>query len=246
MKKKFLILITFLLTLIPVSSLLASAVNEEQPDSNLYCNVTVSSRPDKTLDINFDINCKILKSNKEDISWIKIEFPNSDIDEIAGISDNIIEARLFEENDCSYVRINLDNNYSTGDILNIKYSLHQLYTLEAGDSTIIDYFYTIQKFSEIYVDELNILWNSANVLSSSNLDTNSDGYYIWNISFKNNEKVNIFMRYSLGTSEEQLDETTLAEETEEESLDFFDIIFTVIVIILILLFLLSLISYLFV
>ncbi|MGN1298441.1 MAG: hypothetical protein ACI4UE_00430 [Candidatus Scatovivens sp.] len=238
MKKKFLIFITLLLTLIPISSLLASAVNEEQPDSNLYCNITVSSRPDKTLDINFDINCKILKSNKEDISWIKIEFPNSDIDEITGISDNITEARLFEEDDCTYVRINLDNNYSTGDILNIKYSLHQLYTLKDDNSTIIDYFYPIQEFSEIYVDELNILWNSANVLSSSNLETNSDGYYIWNISFKNNEKVNIFMRYSLETSEEQLDETTLAEETEEESLGIF-VVYIIIFIILLVLVVLS-------
>ncbi|MGN1298439.1 MAG: hypothetical protein ACI4UE_00420 [Candidatus Scatovivens sp.] len=236
MKRKISLLISLLLVLLLTFSisLTAFAVTSNPLDEILYYEVIIDPRSDGTLDMKYKINWKVLDSEREGpLQWVKIGVPNSHVDEIVGISNNIDEIRYYEEGGSNYIRIDLDRDYLKDETLTLEYSIHQSYMyIVEEDKHLIRYSFTAGWFPDIEVKELKILWNSRNVLEvSSNGDT-LNGYYIWSSPLKMNEKFNISVKYNSDVFEYNLDE----QYKEEKGSSLLTVILIGIIIALLILF----------
>ena len=142
--------------------------------------ITVNMRPDGTMDIHYDIEWLVLDSTSQGpLEWVKIGCPNSHVDQLTALTDNIKSIKYMSESGGSYIRIDFTRKYSAGEVVKFSYSIHQsyMYTLEE-DKHICRYSFTPGWFEEIEVDHIRIRWESSNIIES-NTPNNVDGYLVW-------------------------------------------------------------------
>lgn len=237
MKKKILSLLCLAIILISSFSFISAAASKPL-DEILYYEITVDPRADGTLDMNYKIKWKVLDSSSEGpLEWIKVGAPNSHVDNIVGLTNNIDEIRYYEESGKKYIRIDLDRKYSAGEILDIEYSFHQthMYVVEE-EQHLLRYSFTPGWLTDIEVKELKILWNASNVMEASTSEITPNGYYVWNSSLGINEKFNITVKYNSDVFEYNLEEQY--DENEGSGDGVFIIILVIILFVLIILFIL--------
>lgn len=155
--------------------------------------ITVNPRKDGTLDMQFNIKWTVLDSKTEGpLEWIKIGIPNRYVDEIVGISSNIKKIKYYSESG-SYIRIDLDRKYKTGETLDISFSIHQsrMYFLD-GDGCYYDY--NPGWFEDMYVENMLVKWNKEGVVDTNLIELDGD-YYCISDSNLFEETLKVKMRY---------------------------------------------------
>ena len=157
-------------------------------------NITVDPRNNGSLDIVYNIKWEVLDSDSEGpLEWVKIGIPNSSVDNVKAVSKNIKSAKYYNDNG-DFVRVDFKKPYLKGEEAEFSFSIHQdyMYKIE-GDKCVFEY--TPGWFDNIEVKKINIFWNSKNVLTSSNIDVNSDNYLVWSSSLKKGKKITANITY---------------------------------------------------
>lgn len=153
--------------------------------------ITVTPLDDGTLNLIYDITWKVLDSSSEGpLTWVQIGIPNSSVDSITALSNNI---ETIEQYESTYVKIDFKQSYKKDDVFNFKFKLHQrnMYSLEDGKCI---YEFTPGWFKDIAVDNITIKWKAGNIISA-NTEQREKGFYIWNSSLKKNEKLTASVKY---------------------------------------------------
>lgn len=161
--------------------------------------ITVNMRSDGTMDIRYHIEWTVLDDTSEGpLEWVKIGNPNSHVDQIEALSDNIKEIKHISDNG-SHIRIDFDRAYKKGETISFDYTIHQsyMYIIEK-DSHLCRYSFTPAWFEEIEVKNITVKWNSDNVLEHT-ADYEEDGYLVWNGSLGMGERLNTSVKYNLDT-----------------------------------------------
>ncbi len=210
MKKKFCLLIFTLLILFYSFSPAVFATNSYSYDIS-YFEVKVVPRYDTSLSITHNLKVNILDCS-EPVNWIKLEISSTNIDEFKPISKNISEVTLFSENDKNYIRINLNQNYSKGDVIELKYSFHQSNVAYVLGNTV-KFNYSIGGFSDINVEKLKVYWNAKDVIDASTPKINSSNYLVWDSSLPKQEKFNVYLEYGAKSFQIEADENSQSQTT---------------------------------
>jgi len=219
-----------------------SAITSSPLDEIQYYEVKIDPRTDGTLDMHYTLVWKVLDDESEGpLEWIKVGNPNSHVDEIVGISENIDEIRSYEESDNSYIRIDLDRPYKAGETFTIEYTIHQshLYNVDE-DYHLIRYSFTAGWFPDINVKKLTILWNASNVIEAST-NIKENGYYIWEDSLNMDERFNVSLKYNSDVFDYNLDEQYV-EGASSDSGSVILIVFLVIIVIVVIFIIIAFIS----
>ena len=196
MKKFFLSIFTFLFFLCILSS---SSVNAFTPlDKILSYEITIDAKDDATLDMEYDINWKVLNDNIEGpLTWVKIGVPNRFVYDIKPLSSAIKDLEYYND-DGAFIRCDLDREYKANEIVNIHFKFNQkrIFTKTNNEDTI-EYAFKPGWFSEIQVEKLIVKWSKGIKPLFTNCDRTTDSYYIWEKSLDYNETIECQMKYSM-------------------------------------------------
>lgn len=188
------IIIIFILTALLNSDKIYASNNL---DEIMEYNIQVDVREDGTLDINYHLVWKVLDDKEEGpLTWVKIGIPNKHVDEIKGLSDTIKSIKYYNDGG-SYVRVDLDKEYYKDDIVAFNFSIHQSFMYRVNkNSNLCTFSFTPGWFDEIKVKNITLKWNKKDTIKA---DTTfiEDGYYVWNTSLNNGEKLKATITYSL-------------------------------------------------
>ena len=240
MKRIFSCFFTFFVTILLLTTFSTHvyATTSNPLDEIQSYEIRIDPRTDGTLDMHYTIVWKVLDDESEGpLEWVKIGNPNSHVDEIVGISDNIDEIRSYEADGNTYIRIDLDKQYYAGDILTIEYSIHQSYMyIVEEDSHLVRYSFTAGWFPEINVKNIKVFWNEKNVIEAST-DKKENGYYIWEDSLDMDERFNVSVKYNSDVFDYNLEEQYVeGSENNNTGLIVFLVILGIIVVIVIIVF----------
>ena len=206
MKRIIVSIFAVLVLLASISSVAYAKTSSPLDEIQLY-EIKIDPRTDGTLDMVYKIEWKVLDDETEGpLEWVKIGNPNSHVDEIVGISDNIDEIRFYEESGNTYIRVDLDKKYNAGETLTIEYSIHQSYMyIVEEDSHLVRYSFTAGWFPDINVNKIRIWWNADNVIEASS-ELKEGNYYIWEDSLQMDERYNVSIKYNADVFDYNLDE----------------------------------------
>lgn len=193
MKRK--LVITIFLALIAIF-MFACKCEATDLDEIISYTTIVSPRDDGTLDIEYEIQWKVLDSTTEGpLEWVKIGIPNQHVDSIKKISDNIKKIK-YSSSGGNYVRIDFKDEYEEGEIVNFEFSIHQSYMYTINNSTgKVTYTFTPGWFEDIEVKQATIKWKSKDVTRHTGSE---DGeYIIWSRKLGKNQKLTAKVEYSI-------------------------------------------------
>lgn len=157
--------------------------------------ITVDLRNDGSLDMTYYIKWEVLDSDSEGpLEWVKIGIPNSNVDSIKAVSSNIKSIKYYEDNG-DYIRIDFEKAYYEGETVEFSFSFHQEYMYEISGKQV-KYEFTPGWFTSAEVEDIQVFWNSEDVVSASSKTINSDNYYTWKSSLKKGKKLTIEVTYS--------------------------------------------------
>ena len=208
MKKRFSLLLSMifiaLFVLMPIS---ATAITSSPLDEIENYQIQIDPRTDGTLDMKYVIDWTVLDSTTEGkLEWIKVGCPNSHVDEIVGLTDNIDEIREYEEGSNTYIRIDLDRQYEAGEKLHIEYTIHQAYMyIVEEENHLVRYSFTAGWFPDINVKNMKVLWNASNVIEATT-DKQENGYYVWEDSLAMDQRFNVSVKYNSEVFDYDLEE----------------------------------------
>mgnify|MGYP000314370860 FL=1 len=75
--------------------------------------------------LTYDLDWRVLDSTSEGaLSWVKIGIPNEYAEELTALSDSIDEISYYGDGG-DYVRLDLDRGYEEGEVVDLKFSIHQ-------------------------------------------------------------------------------------------------------------------------
>lgn len=208
MKKRYSLLISvILLTFLLVIPINAMAATSSPLDEIENYEIQIDPRTDGTLDMKYVIDWTVLDSKSEGkLEWIKIGCPNSHVDEIVGLTDNIDEIREYEEGSNTYIRIDLDRPYEAGEKLHIEYTIHQAYMyIVEEENHLVRYSFTAGWFPDINVKNMKVLWNASNVIEATT-NKHENGYYVWEGSLAMDQRFNVSVKYNSEVFDYDLEE----------------------------------------
>ena len=157
--------------------------------------ITVDPRNDGSLDMTYYFEWKVLDSTSEGpLEWVKIGIPNSNVDMIKALSDNIKSIKYYEDNG-DYIRVDFKKAYYENETVNFRFSFHQSYMYELKGE-LAEYNFTAGWFKDIPVNEIMIFWNAKDVYSASSKNINSDNYYTWKSSLIKGGKMEVSVKYN--------------------------------------------------
>lgn len=139
-----------------------SGYDTDNLDEILYYVIYV--RPDMTdgsVYLTYDIRWLVLDSDDDKVSWVKIGIPNKFTEDIKALSDNIDKIKYISDSG-DFVRIDFDDSYEEGQIIDFSFSIHahQLYH-ETG--SIRRYDFTPGWFDEIDVEYVEVRWDVSEI-----------------------------------------------------------------------------------
>lgn len=158
--------------------------------------ITVNLRHDGTLDMNYKFTWEVLDSDSEGpLEWVKIGIPNKHVNEIYALSNNIKEAKYYNESGKTYIRIDFDRTYYSNEIIDFEFKFHQDYMYVYDKSNnYVTYNFTPGWFDGIEVENLVIKWNSDNIIGSTST-SHEEGYHTWRHSLSAGERFGINVIY---------------------------------------------------
>lgn len=172
-QKIWLYLLLGILLLVPCIPVSASEPLDEIEQETIWIDV----QEDGSLDIAYEIDWKILDSTSDGpLSWVKLGIPNKYVEEIIPLSSSIKKIRYYGSGG-DYVRLDLDREYEAGEIVNMKFSIHQhrMYREESGG---YKYQFTPGWFDDISVKKLDIFWKyDKGTTSDMLLTSEKEAYY---------------------------------------------------------------------
>ena len=142
--------------------------------------ITINVREDGTLDIKYEVKWKVLSDKKgsEPVTWVKVGIPNSHVDTIEAITDNIKETKYYSSGG-DFVRVDFTEKYYEGKTFDFAFTIHQTHMYLLEDNSI-KYGFTAGWFEDIVVDKITIMWNKNWVAESTASDISADGkYLVW-------------------------------------------------------------------
>jgi hypothetical protein len=176
--KKFIIFVTVMLITVSLTGMKANAA--DNLDEIEDYTITVNVREDGTLDIRYEIEWNVLsdKNGSEPVTWVKVGIPNSHVDSIEAITDNIESAKYYSDGG-DFVRVDFSDKYYEGTTFKFAFTIHQSYMYMLEENAI-KYSFTAGWFENIEVKNITIYWNSRFVEESTATDVSSDGkYLVW-------------------------------------------------------------------
>ena len=197
--------------------------------------ITINMRADGTMDIRYHIEWKVLDDTSEGpLEWVKIGNPNSKVDQIEALTDNIKEIKHISDSG-SHIRIDFDRAYKKDEIVTFEYVIHQshMYNIDK-DNGVCFYTFTPGWFEKAEVKNITVKWNSNNVLEST-AQYEEDGYLIWKDSLAMGEHLDTYVKYDLDTfatneKEQYVDES---QSSSSDAGKIILIVFLVIVVVII-------------
>lgn len=122
---------------------------------------------DGSLYMTYSIRWLVLDSDDDELTWVKVGIPNKYTEDIKALSDNI-DSIYYIENSGDYVRIDFDDSYREGDVVEFSFSIHahRLYT---DSGAFRHYSYTPGWFEDIDVDRVMVIWDIHDNSKTSNI-----------------------------------------------------------------------------
>ena len=198
MNKKKVFGILIIIALIFVIWFLAEQATNKDIDRIQSYNITVSPLDDGSLNLLYDITWEVLDSEKEGpLTWVQIGIPNSNINSLKGLSDNI---KSIEKYNSTYVKIEFKDSYKSGDLVNFRFKFNQKDICSLNNDKVI-FKFTPGWFTDIEVQNITVKWAANNVLSA-NTENRENGYYIWSKSLKKDEKLETEITYNKNSFKE--------------------------------------------
>ncbi len=116
---------------------------------------------DGSLYITYNIHWLVLDSDEDEVTWVKIGIPNKYTEDIKALSKNIEDIQYISSSG-DFVRIDFDDSYEEGQVINFSFSIHahQLY-YEKG--SIRRYSFTPGWFDEIDVERIEVKWDVSDI-----------------------------------------------------------------------------------
>ena len=158
--------------------------------------ITATVNDDGSVDMDYQITWTVLSDAEGPLTWVKVGVPNSDVDNIQALSDNIKKASYYNENGQDFIRIDFNRSYNAGDTLQIHYSCTQ-YNMFQSNGATVKYEFMPGWFGSIDVTHYMIKWSDENVQSVSSGYGTADGYYVWAGSLAAGKKTGITITYSV-------------------------------------------------
>lgn len=165
--------------------------------------IQVDMRNDGTMDIKYHLDWKVLDDTSDGpLSWVKIGIPNKNVDEIEAHTDNIKKIEYNKQDGRTYVYIYFDRDYHKNEVISFDFSIHQsnMYVIDKEEH-MLRYSFTPGWFDEIEVKNITVKWNKSNVLKSTALGEDMNGYLVWTGSLSFGEKLNTSVYYNLDAFE---------------------------------------------
>lgn len=159
--------------------------------------ITADVNNDATVTLKYHIEWRVLDSDSEGpLEWVRIGLPNSHVDSIKALSDNI--SSLSVTNDYgTYAEIYFDREYEEDEVVKFDFEVVQgyLYQMNRDEEGYTVYTFTPGWFDDIAVDSLVIRWN-ANLVSSWEPDCLlKNGYNTWQTSLDDGDSFTISVTY---------------------------------------------------
>lgn len=190
--KKIIGLFLFIFFVFPLCS--CEVGSDGDVDRINYYEIKIDQREDGTLDMTYTIEWEVLSNSEGPLKWVKIGIPNKYIDSIQNLSDECSKVYYYDD-DGEFIRCNLKNSISKGEIANFKFSFHAtaLYTF---DDVKIYYEFIPGWFDEIEVSEIRVLWNNTNVVTSNSNSGTYGDYYVWRYKLDKGESIRVKVDYN--------------------------------------------------
>ncbi len=186
-------IITFILLITVIFSIKTNAYVRYPLDRIDLYEITINPRDNGTLDMEFNIEWTVLDSTTEGpLEWVKIGIPNYSVSNIKGLS-SCIENIYYYSSFGSYIRIDLDRQYHSGETVNIIFSYNQsrMYFLTNDKCS---YHYRPGYFDEIEVTKAIVRWKKQNVINH-NFGTEVGDYLVWEDSLGFGESIEVRVEY---------------------------------------------------
>lgn len=195
--------------------------------------IQVDMRNDGTMDIKYHLDWKVLDDTSDGpLSWVKIGIPNKNVDEIEAHTDNIKKIEYNKQDGRTYVYIYFDRDYHKNEVISFDFSIHQsnMYVIDKEEH-MLRYSFTPGWFDEIEVKNITVKWNKSNVLKSTALAEDMNGYLVWTGSLSFGEKLNTSVYYNLDAFEATEEGQVQEDEGDGSGWIIFIVILVVILII---------------
>lgn len=156
--------------------------------------ITVEPNEDATLNIRYRIDWRVLESESlGPMTWVKIGIPNRHADEVVGLTDNIESIRQ----DGNYVEIHFTESYYADERCSFEFSIRQdhMYQVDRFEAGATVYEFTPGWFDEMYVDRMEIRWNSEKATEFTPACLIDDPYYCWETALAPGEKFTVTVTY---------------------------------------------------
>lgn len=202
--KKILLALSFIFCLFALTS-----CDEKPIDKIESYKITVSLNNDGSLNMNYDIDWRIVEDAGEALTWVEIGIPNKHIKNIKYSGD--VKNAYYSDNEGDFMYCELDGKYYEGDLVNIKFSFTEIY-MYTFDDKYIYYEFVPGWFDEIIVDDITVLWNQANVVSA-NTKNIENGYYKWNYSLDYGESIEVNVKYNISACPNLVKDAPKDDET---------------------------------
>lgn len=191
------ILALFTISLLIVAFLVpASAFAYTATDEILDYEITADVNEDATVTLTYHIDWKVLDSDSlGPLSWVNIGIPNSHVEDIEALSNNIDNISI----DDNFASIYFDKDYYENETVSFDFRIVQdyMYSMNALEDGITTYYFTPGWFDEIDVDKLVIKWNNDQLESWSGPGEClvKNGYNTWTTKMKAGDTVSIQVNY---------------------------------------------------
>ena len=195
--------------------------------------IQVDMRNDGTMDIKYHLDWKVLDDTSDGpLSWVKIGIPNKNVDEIEAHTDNIKKIEYNKQDGRTYVYIYFDRDYHKNEVISFDFSIHQsnMYVIDKEEH-MLRYSFTPGWFDEIEVKNITVKWNKSNVLKSTALGEDMNGYLVWTGSLSFGEKLNTSVYYNLDAFEATEEGQVQEDEGDGSGWIIFIVILVVILVI---------------
>ena len=195
--------------------------------------IQVDMRNDGSMDIKYHLDWKVLDDTSDGpLSWVKIGIPNKNVDEIEAHTDNIKKIEYNKQDGRTYVYIYFDRDYHKNEVISFDFSIHQsnMYVIDKEEH-MLRYSFTPGWFDEIEVKNITVKWNKSNVLKSTALAEDMNGYLVWTGSLSFGEKLNTSVYYNLDAFEATEEGQVQEDEGDGSGWIIFIVILVVILII---------------
>lgn len=195
--------------------------------------IQVDMRNDGTMDIKYHLDWKVLDDTSDGpLSWVKIGIPNKNVDEIEAHTDNIKKIEYNKQDGRTYVYVYFDRDYHKNEVISFDFSIHQsnMYVIDKEEH-MLRYSFTPGWFDEIEVKSITVKWNKSNVLKSTALGEDMNGYLVWTGSLSFGEKLNTSVYYNLDAFEATEEGQVQEDEGDGSGWIIFIVILVVILVI---------------